>query len=83
MSKYKVGDKVHYTNANGIYIGVFKVIGEETRFGGKRYFLEDDGNPEHYSIRESQLKLADRFEELTSKKDTRVHYSGSLKGAKK
>lgn len=21
MSKYKVGDKVHYTNANGFYIG--------------------------------------------------------------
>ena len=61
MSKYKVGDKVHYTNANGFYIGVFKVIDKEVLFGKQRYFLENDGNPEHYSIEESQLKPANRL----------------------
>ncbi len=64
MSKYKVGDKVHYTNGNGFYIGVFKVIGKEVRLGEQRYFLENDGNPEHYSIKESQLKLANEFAKI-------------------
>ena len=63
MSKYKVGDKVHYTNGNGFYIGVFKVIGKEVRLGEQRYFLENDGN-EHYSIKESQLKLANEFAKI-------------------
>ena len=58
MSKYKVGDKVHYTNGNGFYIGVFKVIGKEVRLGDQRYFLEDDGNPEHHSIKERSKEVA-------------------------
>lgn len=64
MSKFQIGDKVHYTNMNGIYIGVFKVTGTEERLGGFRCFLENDGNPEHYSIREDQLKIADKHEDL-------------------
>ena len=64
MSKFKTGDKVHYYNANNIYIGVFKIIGIDDRYSEMRYYLEDDGNPEHYSINESQLRLADRFEKL-------------------
>lgn len=64
MSKFNKGDKVHYTNAGGIYIGVFKVIEKEMRWGEWRYFLKDDGNPEHYSIKETQLRIADRFEKV-------------------
>lgn len=64
MSKFIKGDKVHYANANGVYIGIFNVLGSETKWGEQRYFLEDDGNPEHYSIREDQLKLADRFSKV-------------------
>lgn len=60
MNKFQIGDKVHYTNMNGIYIGVFKVLGSETRWGEQRYFLENDGNPDHYSIREEQLRIADK-----------------------
>lgn len=68
MSKFQIGDKVHYTNMNGVYIGVFKVTGTEERFGGFRCFLENDGNPENYSIREDQLKIADKHEALGKRK---------------
>lgn len=63
MSKYRSGDLVHYTYFNG-YIDAFKVVGKEMWIGEQRYFLEDDGNPEHYSIKESQLKLANEFAKI-------------------
>lgn len=68
MSKFQIGDKVHYTNMNGVYIGVFKVTGTEERLGRFRCFLENDGNPENYSIREDQLKIADKHEALGKRK---------------
>ncbi len=63
MSKYRAGVQVHFTYFNG-YIDAFKVVGKEMWIGEQRYFLEDDGNPEHYSIKESQLKLANEFAKI-------------------
>lgn len=54
---FKVGDLVHYTNDAGVYWGVFKIIGLDVRNGGPTYFLENDGNPKHWSVCETNLRF--------------------------
>jgi hypothetical protein len=55
--KFKVGDKVKYTNGNGVEMGLRTIIGLEERSGGPTYLIEPSDSP-WYAVRENQLRKA-------------------------
>ena len=63
MPKFQLGDNVHYTNGNGIYWGVYKIIGIELNCSysksGIGYYLENVDNPSWYAVKEESLKSLD------------------------
>ena len=56
-SKFKVGDKVTYTNSNGVFLGVRTVIGiEESEIRGPCYFITPTDTP-WFAVSEASFRL--------------------------
>ncbi|SMF88189.1 hypothetical protein SAMN05661091_4164 [Paenibacillus uliginis N3/975] len=58
--QFELGDHVKYTNPNGVYIGVKKIIGYELwsgeHYSDHRYYIEPSDTP-WYPVSEESLKL--------------------------
>lgn len=53
--KFKVGEKVHYNNGYGLYVGIKTVVEIEEWQTGFRYYIEPTDAP-WYSVAERQLR---------------------------
>lgn len=54
--KFKLGDKVEYTNGNRVLIGEKTIVGFDTRTNLPTYYIEPTDTP-WFSVREENLKL--------------------------
>jgi hypothetical protein len=54
--KFKIGDKVIYTNSNGVCWGERTIIGLDERTGEPTYYIDPTDTP-WFSVREDTLKL--------------------------
>jgi len=52
--KFKIGDKVNWTNSNGVKLGVRTVIGLDVRSNRPTYFLDPIDTP-WFSVGEEEL----------------------------
>ena len=62
--KFKIGDKVNYTNCNGVNWGEKTIIGTDTRTGQPTYYIAPTDTP-WFSVREELLELICNKGELT------------------
>jgi hypothetical protein len=56
MHKFKIGDKVNWTNSNGVKLGVRTVIGLDVRTNSPTYFIDPIDTP-WFSVGEEELEL--------------------------
>lgn len=53
--KFKIGDKVKWTNSNGVALGVRTIIGLDTRTNRPTYYIEPIDTP-WFSVGEEELE---------------------------
>ena len=53
--KFKIGDKVEWTNSNGVYLGERTIIGLDVRTGRPTYFIDPIDTP-WFSVGEEELQ---------------------------
>lgn len=55
--KFKIGDKVDYTNGNGVYLGKRTITGLNERSGKPTYYIDPTDTP-WFSVGEESFKLS-------------------------
>ena len=56
--KFKIGDKVNWTNSNGVKLGARTIIGLDARTNRPTYYLDPIDTP-WFAVDEEELEVAD------------------------